>query len=82
MKHYLVTLQTRDGEFEYFQKILLTYDGDPTDHQAVLEELFSEKLTSCEFSHGYQIENDYRLYLLYHIRELEPEHLPILSQYL
>ena len=82
MKHYLITLQTRDGEFEYFQKILLTYDGDPTDHQAALEELFGEKLTSCEFSHGYQIEGDYRLYLLYHIREVEPEHLPILSQYL
>ena len=45
MKHYLITIQTRDGEFEYHSKHLLCFEGDPTDDQLVLEDWFGEELT-------------------------------------
>jgi hypothetical protein len=61
---------------------LLGFEGDPTDHQWVLEDFFGEELTYCDFSCGYQIEGDYRLYYLYHLKEVQPEHLSTLSQYL
>ena len=82
MKHYLITLQTRDGEFEYHSKHLLPFEGDTTDHLMVLSGLFGEELTYCDWSGGYQIQDDYRLYSLYHMREVEPEHLSTLTQYL
>lgn len=82
MKHYLITIQTRDGEFEYHSKHLLGFEGDPTDDQLVLEDWFGEELTYCGWGRGYQIENDYRIYYLYHLKEVQPEHLSTLSQYL
>ena len=82
MKHYVITLFTRDGEFEYLDRQLFSFDGDPTDESAVLSDYFMEPVTYDEMCGGYQIDGDYRLYRVYKMKEIDPNHLDIVRKYL
>ena len=81
MKHYMICVVTRDGDFEYFDKSILGFSGDSSDPQAVLEEYFGEPLTN-EYGKWWSLENDYRVYALYRMQEINTEHMDILKSYL
>ena len=81
MKHYIICVITMDGDYEYLDKSILSFDGDSTDTQAVLERYFGEPMTH-EYGRWWSLENDYRSYALCHLREISAEHLEILKNYL
>lgn len=82
MKHYILTTRTQDGEHEYLDRQLFAFDGDPTDDKAVLSDFFMESVTCDDFCGGYQVDGDYRIYRVYSIIEIDPNHLNIIRTYL
>ena len=82
MKHYILTTKTQDGEHEYLDRQLFAFDGDPTDDKAVLSDFFMESVTPDEWCGGYQVDGDYRIYKVYAIKEVDPNHLNIIRTYL
>ena len=88
MKHYLITVTTYDGEYEYFDKqIIAVDDGDfksdgSLDHMKVLK-LFtgSEELEYDEWLNAYQIPYCHRGYRIYSTQEIDKNDLPILRKY-
>ena len=85
MKHYILTIKTQDGEHEYLDRQLFAFDGDPaslTDDKVVLSDFFMEPVTYDDFCGGYQVDGDYRIYRVYSIKEIDPNHLNIIRTYL
>ena len=82
MKHYILTTKTQDGEHEYLDRQLFAFDGDPTDDKAVLSDFFMETVTHDKWCGGYQVDGDYRIYHVYSIKEIDPNHLNIIQTYL
>ena len=78
MKHYILTAKTQYGEHEYLDRQLFAFDGDPTDDKAVLSDFFMESVTPDEWCGGYQVDGDYRIYKVYSIKEVDPNHLNII----
>jgi hypothetical protein len=81
MKHYIIYVVTLDGDYEYLDKSILSFDGDSTDIQAVLEKYFGEPLTN-EYGKWWSLEDDYRCYTVRSLREISVEHFEILKNYL
>jgi hypothetical protein len=82
MRHYILITKTQDGEHEYLDRQLFAFDGDPTDDKAVLSDFFMEPVTHDEWCGGYQVDGDYRIYHVYSIKEIDPNHLNIIRTYL
>jgi len=84
MKSYIVTINTRDGEYEYMDKTILELTDEQAESPSEILSLWrgsSDKpdevwTTWFEFG-GF----DHRHYQVYHIQEIEAEHVRILRKY-
>ena len=84
MKSYLITINTRDGEYEYVDKTILELTDEQVDSPSEILSLwrgFDDKPKQTHIS-WYEFGNlDYRQYQVYHIQEIEAEHARILRLY-
>tara|TARA_R100000697_G_C5328390_1_gene165682 strand:+ start:194 stop:439 length:246 start_codon:yes stop_codon:yes gene_type:complete len=81
MKHYLVKMETRDGDKEYFEMQIMAFKEEPTEEQIIEEHTCS----TIDQEHGngwYETKDCYRWYQLHSSTEIEPEHVDILKKYL
>jgi len=82
MKHYLFTILTRDGEYEYYDNWLFTPTDDMTALDIIVEftghpkEDWSEAY-ECIYENSY----DYRHYSIHSRQEVEPEDVKVLERY-
>ena len=84
MKSYLITINTRDGEYEYVDKTILELTDEQVDSPSEILSLwrgFDDKATEA-WPTWYEFGGlDYRHYQVYHIQEIEAEHARILRLY-
>jgi hypothetical protein len=81
MTTYIITINIRDGEYEYLSTERITFDGDPNDEKAVLEDWCMEEMTYDDWCRAYQPDGDYRMYRLYRIQEVEEQDVEVLRKY-
>jgi hypothetical protein len=84
MKSYLITINTRDGEYEYVDKTILELTDEQADSPSEILSLwrgFDDKPKQTYIS-WYEFGGlDYRQYQVYHIQKIEAEHARILRLY-
>ena len=81
MKSYMMIIRITDGEFEYNDQTIFGWGGDPQDEEGILKDWTGDDdLEKCSWSDRYKSQ-DYRLYEVYWIKEIQEDHLPILKQY-
>ena len=82
MKHYLFTILTRDGEYEYYDKWLTKASDDMTALDIIVEFTGTPKEDWNEpYECVYESTCDYRHYSIYSRQKVEPEDLKVLERY-
>jgi len=81
-KHFMVTVVTQDGEYEYRDTSIVTMNHSTTNDGDVLAMHFMQQLIFDEYTGGYQIQGDYRLYRLVGMKEIHPSDLELLRNYI
>jgi len=83
MKHYLITIETRDGEHEYWDRWLYQCDENTTDIDILKEftGIDEEGDWSLVYSSWYENLNGYRHYQVRGRQYVTPEDLTILQKY-
>ena len=88
MKHYLITVTTYDGDYEYLDKQIIAVDEEEFTSDGSLDDLKvlklftgSEELTYDEWLNAYQIPYCHRGYRIYGTQEIDENDLPILRKY-
>lgn len=71
--HYIVTEQTRDGEFEYLTTCIITLREDEEPSEKLFLEKLYEELTFDDFCRAWKIPGDYRLLTIYNWNKIESE---------
>ena len=82
MKQYMIIVTVQDGEYEYGDKMILGWDGDPEDELGILQDYTGDtSLKKSDWCGRYESSLDYRLYQIYGIQEVEEADLPTLRKY-
>lgn len=81
MRHYLVKMEIRDGEFEYYEMQIMVFEEEPTEEQIIEEYTCS----TIDIDHGngwYETIDCRRWFCLHSSTEIKPEHVDILEKYI
>ena len=88
MKHYLITITTYDGDYEYLDTTVFalddtdfTSDGEIDNLKVLKFYTGADDLVYDEFLRVYQVPHCHRGYRIYTTREIEENDLPILRKY-
>lgn len=81
-KHFMVTIVTQDGEYEYRDSSIVTMCDAAISDGDVLAMHFMQPLIYDEYTGGYQIQGDYRLYRLGGMKEISTSDLDVLRSYI
>ena len=82
MKHYLFTILTRDGDYEYYDRWLTKASDEMTALDIIVEFTGHPKEDWSEaYECIYENNTDYRHYSIYSRQEVEPEDLKVLERY-
>lgn len=81
-KHFMVTVVTQDGEYKYRDSSIVTMNHAFTNDGDVLAMHFMQPLIRDEYTGGYQIQGDYRMYRLGGMKEISPSDVEVLRRYI
>ena len=83
MQHYLITIETRDGEYEYWDRWLYECDENATDIDILKDftGLDGENDWSQVYSSWHENSEDYRHYRVRDRQHVTPEDLVVLNKY-
>ena len=84
MKSYLITILIRDGDHEYSDKSILKLNDEQLENPLEILCLwtgFADAEPTEVYPNWYEIDSNYRHFQVYHIQEIEAEHVKILRLY-
>jgi len=84
MKSYIVTINTRDGEYEYIDKTILELTDEQAESPSEILSLWrgSDDKPDEVWATWFEFRGfDHRHYQVYYIQEIEADHVRILRNY-